>query len=256
MPVNGDLAASALAESLRLLVAAIPQGWERQQPGILAAVTGSEAPTLNGVWVHGMDAASGDIADLLDDVAATGLPHCIQGRPASAARLEELAAARGMSADDDIPLMVFEHPRPPATEVRGDALIIRELEPEDAALHAVTAAAGFEAPVEVFLQLITPQVLSVKGVRCYLGEVNGKAVTTGLGATFGAYVAIFNIATPPAHRHNGYGAAVTARAVADGLASGATWSWLQASTSGLAVYERLGFRTVESWRCWVAPPAS
>jgi hypothetical protein len=72
VPVNGDAAAAALAESLRLLVAAIPRGWERQQPGILAAVTGSEAPTLNGVWVYGMDAAPGDIADLLDDVAATG----------------------------------------------------------------------------------------------------------------------------------------------------------------------------------------
>ena len=132
----------------------------------------------------------------------------------------------------------------------------RELEPEDAAVHAVTAAAGFEAPVEPFLQLITPEVLSVDGVRCYLGEVNGKAVTTGLGVTFGANVGIFNIATPPAHRHHGYGAAVTARAVADGFASGATWSWLQASPSGLAVYKRLGFRTVESWSCWVAPPAS
>jgi N-acetylglutamate synthase len=256
VPVDGDLAASALAESLRLLVGAIPRAWERERPGILGAVTGSEAPTLNGVWVYGVDAGSGDIADLLDDVAATGLPHCLQGRPASAGRLEELATARGMSSDDAIPLMVFEHPSPPAADVRGDALVIRELEPEDAALHAVTAAAGFEAPIEVFLQLITPQVLGMDGVRCYLGEVNGEAVTTGLGATFGAYVAIFNIATPPAHRHRGYGAAVTARAVADGFASGATWSWLQASPSGLAVYTRLGFRTVESWYCWVAPPAS
>jgi predicted GNAT family acetyltransferase len=63
----------------------------------------------------------------------------------------------------------------------------------------------------------------------------------------------FNIATPPADRRRGYGAAVTARAVTDGLAAGARWSWLQSSVAGYPVYERLGFRTVESWQSWLSP---
>jgi hypothetical protein len=50
----------------------------------------------------------------------------------------------------------------------------------------------------------------------------------------------------------GYGAAVTVRAVADGLAAGAKWSWLQSSALGYATYARLGFETVETWPCWVA----
>jgi hypothetical protein len=39
--------------------------------------------------------------------------------------------------------------------------------------------------------------------------------------------------------------------VADGLAAGASWAWLQSSAAGYRVYEALGFETVERWRCWV-----
>jgi predicted GNAT family acetyltransferase len=77
--------------------------------------------------------------------------------------------------------------------------------------------------------------------------VASEPVTTGLGLTIGTYVAIFSIATPPIHRGNGYAAAVTARAAADGLSAGADWAWLQASQDGLPVYERLGIRTLEAW---------
>jgi predicted GNAT family acetyltransferase len=95
-------------------------------------------------------------------------------------------------------------------------------------------------------------MLSAPGVRCYVGEVAGVPVTTGVSLTQGSYVSIFNIATPPAYRGNGYGAAVTARAVSDGLAGGAAWAWLLASPSGFPIYERLGFRTVESWSYWLS----
>jgi predicted GNAT family acetyltransferase len=108
-------------------------------------------------------------------------------------------------------------------------------------------------PEELFVQLISPDMLRLPGVRCYLGEVDGRAVTTGLGVTVGDFVGVFNIATPPAHRRQGYGAAVTVRAVADGVAAGAKWSWLQSSPAGYATYARLGFQTAETWPCWVAP---
>jgi predicted GNAT family acetyltransferase len=77
-------------------------------------------------------------------------------------------------------------------------------------------------------------------------------VTTGMGLTIGSYVGVFNIATPPARRRRGYGAAVTVRAVADGVAAGARWAWLQSSGAGYPVYDRLGFRTTEDWNCWLS----
>jgi N-acetylglutamate synthase len=215
-------------------------------------VTRVPAPTLNGVWVAGADADPEGIAELLDEVAATGLPHCLQFRPGAVDRLTKLAMGRSMTREEDIPLMALEDPGQLDAAQAVSGLTIRELSPKEAQAHARLAAAGFEAPVEMFLQLMTPAMLAAPGVRCYLGEAGGQPVTTGLGVTIGSYVAIFNIATPPRHRRHGYGAAVTARAVADGLVAGARWSWLQTSPAGQGVYERLGFRTVETWQCWIS----
>ena len=117
--------------------------------------------------------------------------------------------------------------------------------------HAM-AAAGFEAPVDIFLAMAellelgpTPNVV--------LGDVAGNPVTTALSMEAGPGSAgIFNVATPPAHRGHGYGAAATARAVAASSTQGATWSWLQSSSAGHGIYQRLGFRDVELWPCWVS----
>ena len=254
--IDAAMAAGALVETWHYVASVVPGGWTRSNGAGVAAVTGVAVPTLNGVWVQKVDADAGDISDLLDQVAATGLPHCLQFRPGSASRLVSLAASRGMTRLEDIPLMVSQDPGQLNAAQAVDGLMIRELLPDEAPLHARVAAAGFEVPLEMFLQLMTPAVLATPGVRCYLGEAGGQPVTTGLGVKLGSNVGIFNIATPPEHRRRGYGAAVTARAVADGLAAGAQWSWLQSSAEGYKVYERLGFRTIEAWPCWITQAAS
>jgi N-acetylglutamate synthase len=250
--VDADVVARALAETWQHLARALPGAWTVRDGGAIALVSGVSIPTLNGVWAERTDADPVAIAGLLDRVAATGLPYCLQLRPGADPALARLAADRSMSPGEEIPLMVTDQPgnlsglRPPAR------LSIRQLSPEEAQLHAAIAAAGYEAPEELFQQLMTADVLDLPGVRCYAGEADGQAVTTGIGVTLTGSVGVFNIATPPAHRRHGYGAALTVRAIADGLAAGANWSWLQSSPVGYAIYGRLGFRTVETWPCWVS----
>jgi GNAT superfamily N-acetyltransferase len=251
--IDADTAASALAETWQHLLAAVPDGWGLRDGGAIAAVTGVWLPTLNGVWGERVNPDPPTVATMLDRVAATGLPHCLQLRPGSSPALAELAAMRGMSREEeDDPLMIMANPAMLGRAQHVDGLEIRQLRADEAQLHVRVAAAGFETPEEPFRQLVTPSVLHLPGVRCYLGEAGGRAVTTGIGVTLGAFVGIFNIATPPADRGRGYGAAVTARAVTDGLAAGARWSWLQSSPSGYQVYQRLGFRTAESWHTWLS----
>jgi N-acetylglutamate synthase len=244
-----------LSAVFRKLAQAIPDGSYRAEPGAFALTTGVAIPTLNGVWVDSLDGGTGLVVELLDEVAATGLPHCLQARPAAANQVANLMRSRGMIPDDRIPLMVLEGPADLARPQQANSeLKVRQLDPAHARLHAEIAAEGFEAPIEPFVRLMTPATLAADGVRCYVGEVDGEAVSTGIGVTIGPAVFICNIATPPDHRRRGYGAALTARAVADGLAAGATWSVLQSSPAGYAVYERLGFRTVEDWSCWLFDP--
>jgi GNAT superfamily N-acetyltransferase len=252
--IDADTVAAAVTETLQHLTdgAPLPGSWTLREGGAFAAVTGVALPTLNSVWGERIDPDPSAVAGLLDRVKATGLPHCLQLRPGISPALTELAESRGMVADGEIPLMLMGKPAAIAHAPEAAGLRLRQLRPEEASLHTRVTAAGFEAPEEPFLQLMTPDVLRLPGVRCYVGDVGSQPVTTGLGVTLGAFTALFTIATLPAYRGRGYGTAMTARIVADGLAAGAKWSWLQSSPAGYTTYDRLGFRTVESWPCWLS----
>jgi ribosomal protein S18 acetylase RimI-like enzyme len=229
----------------------IPAGWTERTPGALGGVTGVAVPTLNGVLAYGEDAEREVVCGLLERVAAAGVPHCLQFAPGCSGELRELGEGRGMRRAVDVPLMAL----PPERELprlAQDDLVIEVLDPEQAAVHAELAAAGFQAPVDVFLGLMTPAVMGRPGVRTYVGTVAGEPVVTGVGVCLENHVGIFNVATLPAHRRRGYGATITGRAVRDGLDRGARWAWLQSSPDGYSVYEKLGFTTLESWECWVA----
>ena len=252
MVIGADIAAAALAGAWQHLLGAVPGGWAIPAAGAVALVTGVRVPALNGVWALRIDPDPGVVAGLLDRVAATRLPHCLQLLPGGSPVLADLAARRGMQRDREHPLMVLEDPAllGPARQATG--LTIRQLDPEEAELHAGVAAAGFGVPEEPFRQLVTPGVLRVPGVRCYLGEAGGRPVTTGMGVTVGGSVGVFDIATVPACRGLGYGAAITARVVSDGLAAGAAWSWLQSSPDAYRLYARLGFRSAGSFQVWLS----
>lgn len=107
----------------------------------------------------------------------------------------------------------------------------------------------------MFQELVT-LTAGVDGLRTYFGELDGVAVTTASALTYRGSVGIFNVATPPEHRGNGYGTTITARAVRDGLAARARSAWLQSSPDGFGVYQRMGFDTVVTWQCWDATAAS
>ncbi len=250
MPVDAGTVGAALADVWENLITAIPAGWTERSPGVIAGVTGVAQATLNGVWAYDGGGRSAVVSELLDRIADTGVPHCLQLCRASSDELRSVALARGMHREVDIPLMVA-HDLPALAETEQPELVIKTLEPEQASVHAELAAAGFGAPVEDFRRLVTPDVARAPGVRTYVGEVGGEPVATGVGVQLGDHVGVFNIATIPGHRRRGYGAAITCRAVRDGLDRGAQWAWLQSSTAGYGVYQRLGFTTLEAWECWI-----
>jgi N-acetylglutamate synthase len=249
--VDGDTAAQTLTAAWRALVDNIPAAWAERRGGAQAAVTTVQVPTLNCVWTEDVAADPEAVASFLARIRDERIPHCLQIRPGAEPALGDLAGDLGMVKDEALPLMVLEG-RESLPETPAE-LVIRELDPVQAPLHASVAAAGFGVPEEPFRALMLPSVLNGQGVRCYLGEVDGEPVTTGVGVTEGEAVGIFNIATPPHHRRHGYGAAITARAVRDGMTHGARWAWLQSSELGYPTYARLGFRTVEAWETWVTP---
>lgn len=249
-PITADSVAAALASDLALHASDL--GGQAVTSGdAVLIITGLPLAAMNGVMLLRDAARDSDVDRLLDRVAARGLPHCLQVRPHSAAAMSELARRRGMVESEPEPLMVLEGLSDAAERAAARReLSIRVLEPGEYSLHAAVGAAGFDAPPELFEAMVTPKVLARRGVRAYVGIVDGTAVTTAVGVTNGDHVGIFSVATPPEHRGRGFGAAVTARAVLDGFSDGAAYAHLQSSAAGLSVYERLGFRTLETWAIW------
>jgi ribosomal protein S18 acetylase RimI-like enzyme len=207
---------------------------------------------MNGVMVLDAEADPGRVAEMLAEVAASGLPHNVQLRPSIGPELIGVAESAGLTLHHETPLMALQRAAvAPALAV--SVLGLREIEPAEAELHARIGAEAFGIPTELLAHVSGPSVLSLPEVSCYVGELDGVAVATCLAILIDQHLAIFNVATLEDHRRRGHGAAITARAVQDGFARGAHTAWLQSSPIGVGVYETLGFSLVERWRCWISP---
>jgi ribosomal protein S18 acetylase RimI-like enzyme len=255
--MNQDaLAAGAFASLLavsRGLFRSLAQGEWSDSQGLVSYASGLPMPRFNGVVVHGPGADEGTAAGWLDDLAFRDLPHAILSRPASPSWVAPLAAAYGLTTVEHEPLMCHTHPAVVATAADARApggLVIDVVDPSDAQQLRTAQqlmADGFEAPVDLLAPFMGADLLAAPGMSGYVGRVDGEPCTVGLGAVTEGHVGVFNIATPPQFRRRGFGQAVTARIVADGVREGAHTAYLQSSPMGLSVYERIGFRTVETW---------
>jgi hypothetical protein len=101
--------------------------------------------------------------------------------------------------------------------------------------------------------IMVPTLLDRDDVAVYVGYARGRPVVTGLGFRTGSTIGVYNISTVEGSRGRGYGAAMTGRVVADGVADGCDVAILQASEMGFPIYERLGFRTVVEYMGYVEP---
>jgi ribosomal protein S18 acetylase RimI-like enzyme len=251
-----DIFSGSMSEITQQLISVLPGGRFLSQDGACAMVTGIPSAALNGVWFEHANPNVAAVTALLDEVSRAAVPYSLKVRSCCAGAFGTLAADLGMVWAAELMLMAVDAPGFGAVLPEQAGLAIRRLAPDEAARHASVAGPGFGIPCEVFLRAVSPDLLRLPSVRCYVGEVAGQPVTTSLGVTFGGYTGILNVATVPGFRGRGFAAAVTARAVADGLAAGSTWCWLEATAAAVAVYQRIGFRALEARQYWVSGPAS
>ena len=117
--------------------------------------------------------------------------------------------------------------------------------------HREVATAGFGDDPAVASGTTCQDLLDRPGCRLYVGHADGTPVVSGLGWQTGRTIGVYTIATIPSARRRGYGAAMTARVVADGMAAGCDVAALQASEMGRPIYARLGFRTIVRYVAYV-----
>ena len=108
--------------------------------------------------------------------------------------------------------------------------------------HRAVVTEGFGTASMVAVETTGFELLTTRECTIYVGYADGLRVSAGLGWRSGRTIGVYAISTVPATRRRGYGEAMTARVVADGIAVGCDVAALQASDAGRPIYERLGFR--------------
>ena len=250
-----DIFSGSMSEIRQQLISVFPGGRFLSHDGACAMVTGIPSAALNGVWFEHANPNVAAVTALLDEVSRAAVPYSLKVRSCCAEAFGTLAAGRGMTWAAELTLMAVDASGSGAVLPEQAGLAIRRLTPDQAPRHAEVAGPGFGIAREVLRQAVSPDLLRLPSVRCYVGEIAGQPVTTSLGVTFGGYTGIFNVATLPGFRGRGFAAAVTARAVADGLAAGSAWCWLEATPAAVNGYQRIGFRALEARQYWVSGPA-
>ena len=196
-PDAADETAAVLIHAWKALMDAHPDAWMEISDGIAACVTGIPSPGLNGIWSARRDPDPDELRRLLGDLKDRGVPHLLELRPGTGEAALAVAAESDLVPADDMPLMRLDDPGElERARAAAPALAIRELDPDEAVLHARVAAAGFGENPDHFIRLLPPAVMAVEGFRAYVGEVDGEVVTTAVGVTVGDCVGVFNVATP------------------------------------------------------------
>lgn len=146
------------------------------------------------------------------------------------------------------PLMILpagaQAPAPP------DGLALAEVEGE-AGLRAFAQVLGRGYPLPGFEPahdlVFDTEALALPGLRLWVGQADGEPVTASAAYSARGLNHVLLVATDPAVRGRGYGAAATWAA---SLADPVLPAMLLASDDGRPVYERMGYLPLLRFTCW------
>ncbi len=111
----------------------------------------------------------------------------------------------------------------------------------------------FQVPQAWFDEVFDRATLDRAPFRAWVGYVDGKAIATAATVASEGVLGIYNVATLPDFRGEGYAEAIMRACVAE---ENARWGdmplVLQSTASGLSLYERMGFIPATRFRVWVS----
>jgi GNAT superfamily N-acetyltransferase len=236
---------------LRLACGQVPGAVIHHEAGVGLYATGLPAPLFNQV-VTDDGAAPGDVTAAITILRERGAPFCVVLRRGADTRLRPLMAELALPLDEGVLPGMALHPLPTTLVTTAPGLEIEVVrDAESLHDHALVAAHAFGIREDVVLAFIGDELWERPGATVYLGRADGGPVVSGFTVRTGDTLGIFTIATEPAARGRGFGAAMTSRLIADGAAAGCTVAALQASDMGRPIYERIGFRVVQEYDVYV-----
>ena len=226
--------------------------------GVVTILTGLPFDWFNQVMIEGEEATRAGVVAGVAEARERGDQFVVRLRDGIDDRFIPTLTQAGLAPTPQ------ETWTPGMVAVPGDHDAIAEHAAPELDIRRVTDVAGVDAHRQVVTAGFGSDPAVALGTACldlldrpecvvYVGYVGGNPVAAGLGWRTGRTVGVYSIATIESARRRGYGAAMTARVTADGVAAGCDVAALQASEMGRPIYERLGFRTVVRYVAYVDP---
>lgn len=217
--------------------------------GVVTILTGLPFDWFNQVLIEREDAIPAGVLDGVARAREQGDPFVVRLRDGVDDRFIPTLAQAGLvpvgtaGVTPGMAAFPIDHDgiaglAPPELEIR------RVTDAAGINLHRWVVTKGFGSDPSVAAGTACPALLDRSECVVYVGHADGDAVVSGLGWRTGRTIGVYSIATVESARRRGYGAAMTARVMADGVSAGCDVAALQASELGRPIYERLGFQTV------------
>lgn len=258
MSTNDDAVLAALehenfVSAIRTLVSDMADPLVDVRDGIAVLACGLPIRLFNEILVVGPSPSVAVLGEGVERLRALGFRYVVHLRDGADDALLPAVQALGLEPTHDaMPGMAYRPARTPGHAAAG--LEIRVVGDEAGlADHIDVIATGFGMDRDMVATIMPPKLLDSAAETVYVGYADGQPVTSGMGFRTGDTIGVYNIATVESARGRGFGAAITGRVIADGLAAGCDVAILQASPMGRPIYERMGFREVVTYRGWIDP---
>lgn len=152
----------------------------------------------------------------------------------------------------EAPGMYTEHLAPPARILpQLDVRPVADEETRNAFAEVMSIA--FEIPHSVSMSVYGGERAWQGSFQGYVGYSNGRLVTTAAGVITGDVVGLYSVATLPQHRRRGFAEAIMRQVIQQARETrGVSRTVLQATSSGLSLYEAMGYRAVTTFNVFIA----
>ena len=165
------------------------------------------------------------------------------GRIFSRHGLRPLTEAPGMYAERLAPLRRGL----PSMDIRP----VNDENTRGAFAHLMSVA--FDIPYSVCLAIYGAERAWTGELKGYVGFVNRRPVTTAAAIITGDVIGLYSVATLPECRRLGYAEAIMRQIVEEaGRSAGIERTVLQATPSGVSLYQRMGYQTVTNFNVFIA----
>lgn len=239
----------SMGDTIDLFFRASPNHQIRRQPGAVLSLSGEQVADLNYVAISAGPDPAARLREYGALVHTRQLPALFMLSATVAAPLDPVAQELGLTHAGSVPLMTHGGQGMGRGERQGSVTQVED----EATLRTANSvmARAFSLPEDAVQRAWGPALLDAPGVAMYLAHHEDTPVSAAVTTRHGTYVGIWCMATVPEHQRRGTGGALLEQVMAQHHAAGARLFYLVATEAGYPLYERLGFRTVESITAWV-----